>query len=108
MRKPCEPARPGDGREREQRDPDQEQAPVAEEVAEAAAEEKEATEREQVSVHDPRERLLGEAEVVADRRQRHVHDRGVEHDHQRPGAEDEEGEPAVSNVSSGHREQSFP
>jgi hypothetical protein len=41
--------------------------------------------------HDPGERGLGEAEVLADRGQRHVDDRGVEHDHQRAEAEDDEG-----------------
>ena len=68
--------------EREERDADQEQAAVAEEVAEPAAEQEEAAEREQVGVHDPRERRLGEAEVLADRRQGDVHDRHVEDDHQ--------------------------
>ena len=53
-------------------DPEQEQAPVAEEVAEPPAEQQEAAEREQVRVHDPRQRRLGEAEVLADRRQRHA------------------------------------
>ena len=56
-----EPA--GERREREQRDADEEQPPVAEEVAEPAAEQQEAAEGEQVGVHDPRERRLREAEV---------------------------------------------
>ena len=68
--------------EREERDADQEQPAVAEEVAEPAAEQEEAAEGEQVGVHDPRERGLGEAEVLADRRQGDVHDRRVEDDHQ--------------------------
>ena len=78
--------------------PDQEQAPVPEEVAEAAAEEQEAAEGDQVGVHDPRERLLGEAEVLADRRQRDADDRDVEHDHQVAEAEDEKCEPTGSGV----------
>ena len=72
----------GQRREREERDADQEQPPVAEEVAEPPAEQQEAAEGEQVGVHDPRERRLREAEVLADRRQRDVHDGRVEHDHQ--------------------------
>ena len=80
----------GERREREGRDPDQEQAPVSEQVAEAAAEEEEAAEREQVRVDGPGERGLREAEVVPDQQQRDVHDRAVQHDHQVPEAEDVE------------------
>ena len=54
----------------EQRDADQEQPPVPEEVAQPAAEQQEAAEGEQVGVDDPGERRLGEAEVLPDRRQR--------------------------------------
>ena len=91
-----EPA--GDRRDREERDPDQEHPPVAEEVTEPSAEQEEAAEGEQVGVHDPGERGLGEAEVGPDRRQGDVHDRRVEHDHQRAGAEDEEREPPLAAV----------
>ena len=45
-------------------DPDQEQSPMAVEVAEPAAEQQEAAEREQVCVHHPGERRVAEAEVV--------------------------------------------
>ena len=58
----------GERGEREQRDPDQEQPPLAEEVAEPAAEEEKAAEGEQVGVHHPGQRRLGEAEILADRR----------------------------------------
>ena len=75
------------GREREDRDPDQEQAPRAEQVAEAAAQEQEPAEGQEVRVHDPCQRGLREAEIVADRRQRDVHDRRVEDDHQVAQAE---------------------
>ena len=67
---------------------------MAEEVAQPPAEQQEAAEGQQVGVHDPGERLLREAEIVPDRRQRDVHDRPVEHDHQVAEAEDVEGEPA--------------
>ena len=84
----------GQRREREQRDADEEQPPVAVEVAEASAQEQAPAEGEQVGVHDPRERRLREAEVLPDRRQRDVHDGRVEHDHQASEAQDVEGEPA--------------
>ena len=83
-----EPA--GERREREERDPEQEQPAMAVEVAEPAAEQQEAAEGQQVGVDDPRERGLREAEVVPDRRQRDVHDRRVEHDHQVAEAEDDQ------------------
>ena len=69
-------------------------ASPADQVAEAAGQQQQAAERDQVGVHDPGQARLGEAEVVLDRRQRHVHDRPVEDDHQHPGAEHVEGEPA--------------
>ena len=83
-------------REREERDPEQEQPAVPEEVAEAAAEQEEAAEGDQVRVHDPRERLVGEAEVLLDRRQRDADDRHVEDDHQVAEAQDQQGQPACA------------
>ena len=70
----------GRGEEREAAD---EEPAVAEQVAEPAAQQQEAAEGQQVGVDDPGQRGLGEAEVLADRGQRHVHDRRVEDDHQR-------------------------
>ena len=67
---------------------------MAEEVTEPSAQEQEAAEREQIGVHDPGQRRLREAEVGLDRRQRHVHDRRVEDDHQAAGAEEVERQPA--------------
>ena len=83
-------------REREERDAEQEEPPVPEQVAEPSAEQQEAAEGDQVRVHDPRERLLGEAEILADRRQRDADDRHVEDDHQVAEAEDQEGQPACA------------
>ena len=68
---------------------------MAVEVAEAAAQEEEAAAGEQVGVDDPDQRRLAEAEVGADRRQRDVDDRHVEHDHEDAEADDAEGEPAA-------------
>jgi len=74
----------GEGREREEGEAEQKEAPGTEEIAEPAAEQQETAVREQVGVHDPGEGRLREVEIAANRRQSHVHDRDVEHDHQRP------------------------
>ena len=83
-------------RDREQRDSAQEQPARAEQVGEPPAEQQEAAEGQEVGVHDPRERRLREAEVVPDRRQRDVHDRRVEDDHQVAQTEEVQGEPAFA------------
>ena len=71
---------------------------MAVEVAQPSTEKQEAAEGEQVRVDDPGKRRLGEAEVGPDRRQRDVHDRRVENDHQRAEAEDDQREPASAAV----------
>ena len=85
----------GERGEREQRDAEQEQPAVAVEVAEPAAEQQEAAEGQHVGVDHPDQRGLGEAEVGPDRRQRDVHDRRVEHDHQVAEAQHDQGQPAL-------------
>jgi hypothetical protein len=75
---------------------------MSEEVAEAAAEQQEPAESDQVSVDHPRERLLGEAEVLADGRERDADDGHIEDDHQVAETEDEEREPAVAGVEFAH------
>jgi len=67
---------------------------MAEEIAEPSAEQQKAAEGEEVGVHDPGKRGLGEAEILPDRRKRDVHDRRVEYDHQSAQAEDDQREPA--------------
>ena len=79
---------------------DQEDSPLADQVAEPAGEQQQAAERDQVGVDDPGEVALGEAEVVLDRRQRDVHDRRVEDDHQHARAEHVERDPARAVVRS--------
>ena len=61
---------------------DHEDAPPAEHVGELAAGEQQDAEGQRVAVDDPLELRDRDAEVVADRRQRDVHDRVVEHDHE--------------------------
>ena len=68
--------------DREQADAGEEDAAAAEEVAEPAAQEQEAAEEQGVGVDHPLEVRRVEAEVGADRGQRDVHDRRVQHDHE--------------------------
>ena len=81
---------------------------MPEEVAEPAAEQEEASEGQQVGVDDPRERGLGEAEVLADRGEGDADDGHVEDDHQIAEAEHEEGQPARAVVHRGHERRPFP
>ena len=75
-----EPAR--ERGEREDREPDDEDAAAAVEVRELAAGDQERGERERVGDHDPLELRDRDVEVALHRRQRHVHHRVVEHDHE--------------------------
>ena len=75
----------------------EQQAPSVE-VAEAAAEEQQATEGERVAGHDPGQVGLGDVEVGADVGQRDVRDRRVEHDHQLRGEDEHEGETRVRDL----------
>ena len=79
---------------REQGEPAQEDALAADQVAEPPGQQHEAAVGDQVGIHHPREAGLREAEVALDRRERHVDDGLVEDDHQKPGAEDEQRQPA--------------
>ena len=85
-------------RDREERDPEQEQPLVPEEVAQPSAQKQETAEGDQVRVHDPGELLVREAEVVLDRRERDADDRHVQHDHQVAEAQHQEGQPAAAVV----------
>jgi hypothetical protein len=85
-------------RDGEDREAEQEDAPPADQVAEPAGQQQQSAEGDQVGVDHPRERRLREAEVALDRRQRDVHDRGVEDDHQHPDAQHDEREPARAGV----------
>ena len=76
-------------------EPHHEDDAPAEHVAGAPAEQQEAAERQRVAGDDPLEAVLGEVEVLLDRRQRDVHDRDVEHHHQVRDAEHREGLPAL-------------
>ena len=68
--------------EREEHEADHEHAPAPEPVGEPPAQQQEAAEGERVSVDDPREVRPREVQVGPDRRQRDVHDRGVDDDHE--------------------------
>ena len=72
----------GERGEREDDQAEHEHAPAAEQVGEPAAEQQEAAEGERVGVDDPGQVVAGEVQLRADRRQRDVDDRGVDHDHE--------------------------
>ena len=82
-----------DGEEDEAGD---EEAPAAEQVGHPPAEQEDAAEHDRVGGDHPLEALLAEVEVGLDRRQRHVHDRDVEDDHELRRDDDGECDPAVS------------
>ena len=71
-----------------------EQRATAEQVGHPAAEQQEAAEHERVGGDHPLEARLGEVQVGLDRRQRDVHDRDVQDDHELRGDEDGESDPA--------------
>ena len=71
-------------------EPRHEDAAPAEDVGQAAAEQEEPPEHERVGADDPLQVLLREVEVGLDRRQRDVHDRDVENDHELHHAEQRE------------------
>jgi hypothetical protein len=72
----------GEGREREHHQAGHEHAPAPQQVGQAPAEQQEAAERERVGVDHPGEVCLGEVQRAADRRQRDVDDRRVDHEHE--------------------------
>ena len=90
--------------QREDGDANEEESPVAEEVAEPATQQQEAAEGEQIGVHDPGERGRRKAKVGANGGQRDIHDSRVEHDHEAAQAEDDQREPACAAIgaASGH------
>ena len=75
-----EPA--GERREREDGEADDEDPPPPVEVGELAAGDHQRRERQRVRGDDPLERGDRDVQVALDRRQRDVHDRVVEHDHE--------------------------
>ena len=87
---------PGQQRgEREQPHPCHEHAPATEQVGETAAQQERAAEEDRVGGDHPLQALLREVQVVLDRRQRDVHHRDVEDDHELRGGGDRQDEPAA-------------
>ena len=87
--------RTGGRGEREDREADEEDLLAAEAVAELAAEQDQRGERQEVGVDRPLEVLRRRLERALDRRQRDVHDRVVEHDHEEREAHGGERPPLV-------------
>jgi hypothetical protein len=83
------------GRRGESDEPGDEHAPVADQVAEAAAEQQQAAERQGVRRDDPLPRVVGEAQGLLGRGKGDVHDRHVEHDHQLREADKREDQPTA-------------
>ena len=91
------PGKPGQQRcERKDHDGDEEHPPAAQEVRCAAAEEEETAEDECVGADHPLQIRLRETKVDLDRRQRDIHDRDVEDDHELDHAEKRESQPLAS------------
>src|SRR6185312_7150055 len=86
----------------EERDADEEEAPIAEEIAEPPCEQKEAAEGHEIGVDDPGERRGGESQICPDRRQRDIHDGGVEHHHQIAKTKHHQRDPASAAVDCHH------
>ena len=96
--------RPGDPAEqraqREEEEAADEQPAPAEEIRQPAAEEQRAAEEDRVRGDDPLQARLREAEVGLDRRQRDVHDRHVEDDHELSRDDERQGAPPPSTIRS--------
>ena len=88
-------------RQAEDDDAEEEHAPAAEDVAEASARDEEDGEGEGVGVDGPLEAGDRAVQILLDRRQRDVHDRVVEHDHEEREAHRAQGPPAAVVVGDG-------
>ena len=93
------PLRPGEPREqraeREHGHAGNEEPPPPEQVGKPAAQEQRSAEQDRVGGNDPLQALLGEVQVVLDRRQRDEHDRNVEDDYELRRYRDGEYQPAL-------------
>jgi hypothetical protein len=85
----------------EHEDTGHEHPAAPEQVAQAATQEEQSAEGQGVGRDDPREVLLGEAEVGHDVRHRDVHDRAVEHDHELGRTDHRERDPEVMAPAAG-------
>jgi len=77
-------------------------SPPTEQVCDPSTQEEHAAEEDRVGGHDPLQALLAEVQVGLDRRQRDVHDRDIEDDHELRGDDHRQADPAPS-VSSDFR-----
>jgi hypothetical protein len=90
-------------RDPEQRRPGNEQAPPAEQISQAAAEQQEPAVGEQVRARDPLQALDREAQISPDHRQRNIHDGPIEKVHERHRAHQGEGVLAATRFEKGGR-----
>ena len=77
-------------RSAEDEDADHEHQPASEAVGQSTGREDQGSERQRVRVDDPLESGQASAEATLDARQRHVHDRDVEQEHERRRANGDE------------------
>jgi len=80
----------------EDRQADHEHPLPTDQVAKTPGEEQQAAERDQVRVDDPGQVRLREVQVVLDGRQRDVHDRLIQDDHQESRAENDQRDPTIA------------
>ncbi len=102
---PCLGLRQAAG-QRGQREDDQsehEHAASPQQVGHPPAQQQKAAERQRVGIHDPGQVVAGEVQVSADRRQRDVHDRRVDHDHELHHRQQREREILGAGCKRGHR-----
>jgi len=69
---------------------------ATEQIAQPPGQQQQATERDQIGIDHPRQARLREAQVALNRWQGNVDNGLVQDDHQHPGAQDHEREPAVA------------
>jgi hypothetical protein len=82
---------------------DDEHSLASKQVREPSAEQQEATERERIPGHHPLPVIGREPQVALGGRQRDIHDRGVQNDHQLGEAQDDERDPPIRATGSAAR-----
>jgi hypothetical protein len=87
---------------REHRQPDQQRAARTDHVGEPATQDHQATEDEGVGGHHPGQSRAAQLELRADARERDLHDRDVDDQHELGGSEQRQQEPAPLSMADRH------
>jgi hypothetical protein len=88
----------GQARQGEQAEPGDQHAALAEQIRRAAAQQHKTGERQHVTIDYPGQPGVGESEIALHRRQRDVHDRHVQDDHELASAHQREDQPGRAGV----------